>query len=1234
MRFSLPSIFFLFTLCSGIYLFAQASEQFEFPSLDSLNRYAYEIGDSEKSVYWVEKYLIDIEEKFGENSLEYADAADLATDVYYFDQNFEAAADFAKFKLHLLEKLGGSERDRWNAASDAAYCHKLLSEKDSTLRYLKFALDISKKIESDKGNFLFESYYGIGRFYYENFDLDQARDYLDSSLAFVHDLNFSEGSVGVSVVNAAFFLKEMGALEDAGRIYLLTKQKLKEQGLQSTRTDVMVTAETAYYYYLINELDSAKIWMDRALVDLDKVIDNEDPDKALIIGNAAVLYQYLGNYERAEKLHLEALRVNRQIHGDGPATATALDNFGVFYSSMGDNKNAIDFFNEALEIRLEAFGEESPDVALSYGNLGTCYIDLGKISEGVDYLERSIRIYKKIYGESLDYAGFLGSYAGGLELAGKYEEGLKYKLTALKIISHYCGEYHTKTAEAYNNLSITYQEMGEYFEAERALSKAVDIMRNVFDADSPAKAIYIENLSTLYYRRGRYDLALPLAEEVYEMRKRLYKSDHPDLISSFTTFANIYYNKGEFKEAQVYQDSADAMADRFYESDNPQYLTVLQNSAIMNKRMGRIAKATEMAREAYEMCLRLYDEDNYMRCLVTKNYASINAAAGNYEQAKELFEESLAMHKRLFKLPKIDRADIYFEYADCLEQSGDPRKAADNFTRAVDILLEINENLLPTMSEKSKEAFLSQEKGYYSRLFHSFAMRNAAKEPEFLKTALKERAAFKGAVLNSSLEIKSRVERSGDSSLIALYGKLLDSRSALSAAYSMSRKSLESSGANVDSIKTAIETYEKELSMRSRALAAKFDKGTASFDEIAEALRPGEAAVEIVRFDYYFKKRLDSTIYLAYVVEPGAEYPKIAVFAPGKDLEGKYFQNYRKSIQFFLPDPISYEVFWKPLAEKLEGIEAVYLSPDGVFNKISFAGLKNPKSGEYLFDELDLRIVGSLRELTEKSEPSLSNRTAALFGDPKFDLFDEDAKSEKAIPNAIDRGTFRLAPLPDTRTEIESVEAMLKAVDYDVASYVGEQASEKFVKEVDSPEILHLATHGKFLESLDTPDDVGTRAASFSDVFREDAMLRSFLTFSGAQTAADAFADDRGISAIPEMRGEDGFLTAFEAVNLDLYGTKLAVLSACETGLGEIRDGEGVYGLQRAFQLAGAERVVMSLWSVNSAATNYLMRRFYFHYLSGTGVREALRAAQVDLREELPEPFFWASFVVIGAGAD
>ena len=289
--------------------------------------------------------------------------------------------------------------------------------------------------------------------------------------------------------------------------------------------------------------------------------------------------------------------------------------------------------------------------------------------------------------------------------------------------------------------------------------------------------------------------------------------------------------------------------------------------------------------------------------------------------------------------------------------------------------------------------------------------------------------------------------------------------------------------------------------------------------------------------------------------------------------------------------------------KKLAGKSNVHLSLDGVYYQVNVGALKRADD-TYVSDAFNLHLYSSTRDLIKQSGTSNTTKKADFFGYPDY--------GTKGLLDA----------LPGTKVEIDAVSQITERKGYTTSIFTQKQASEQNFKKISSPSLLHIATHGFFLqESQSTGDKVfGIEVNQAKD----NPLLRSGLMLADAEQTMEAATQGTEANS-----ANNGVLTAYEVITLDLKNTDLVVLSACETGLGEIKSGEGVYGLQRAFQVAGAESVIMSLWKVSDEATKQLMTTFYEEWMNGKDKEQAFFFAQKSLRQDFPEPYYWGAFVML-----
>jgi len=341
-----------------------------------------------------------------------------------------------------------------------------------------------------------------------------------------------------------------------------------------------------------------------------------------------------------------------------------------------------------------------------------------------------------------------------------------------------------------------------------------------------------------------------------------------------------------------------------------------------------------------------------------------------------------------------------------------------------------------------------------------------------------------------------------------------------------------------------------------------------------------------------------------------------------------------------------YVQVFAPIQRELGSVKEIFIAPDGNLNLLPFEVLQGP-DGKFLIEDYTFYYLGSGRDLLGFGTSQSTGGKALLIGDPTFDLGPEEKASTlrqlalEDIPKGTDvkRSTdlrgFTFARLPGTRQEVRTIHALLGADKADL--FTDKTALEEVLRQHGTPRILHLATHGFFLSDQDLAslrdDDRGMRQSGWGGAPKakagkiENPLVRSGIALAGANRAL----------AIGDLAQSDGLVTAEKILGLRLRGTDLVVLSACETGLGDVKNGEGVFGLRRAFTQAGAKSLVMSLWAVPDRETQELMVGFYTNMLSGKMNRaQALRQAAlsqmpiVKARHGAAHPFFWGAFVFLG----
>ncbi len=577
----------------------------------------------------------------------------------------------------------------------------------------------------------------------------------------------------------------------------------------------------------------------------------------------------------------------------------------------------------------------------------------------------------------------------------------------------------------------------------------------------------------------------------------------------------------------------------------------------------------------------------------------------------------------------------YAQYAYFLMRARHEEDASKIYDELFEQNLEWINELIFTFGEKAFVAYFTTKlkEGYDN--YHSFVKLTNDKDQTLHQKLAGQ--AYDNLLLTKSISFKGVRKRkqaftkANDPEVNKLYQEWLSKKQKLIRLYQMTqddKKNLhQSMNLQPDSTTTIIvskeqlevlqkevEQLENKLALSSVGFKESLEIKSPKWQSVRASLKPGEAAIEIVRFHWrdqiYYT---DSSYYAAYIIRYDSEAPEVAYLSSfADDLDKKYYNFYRNSIKLKIDDPNSYEQYWKPIKLKLQGIKKVYYSPDGIYHLINMSTLKNPETEEYLLDEMELINVTSTAQIGNESDAkNFSN--AVLLGRPAYSSISAEVNLEDLQSRSFSRN-FRnanISDLPGTEDEVISIGTELQGKGVEVEELLGFKATEDRLYELQSPDVLHIATHGFWS---------GTENATPG--FRMfNAMMNSGLLMAGV---VDYYSSDVLTDA------NDGILTAYEAQNLNLEGTDLVVLSACETGLGDFDAGEGVYGLQRAFRAAGAKSIITTLWKIDDQATKDFMIAFYQQILLKKDRQEAFREAQLEMKQKYESPYYWGAFVLTG----
>lgn len=758
-----------------------------------------------------------------------------------------------------------------------------------------------------------------------------------------------------------------------------------------------------------------------------------------------------------------------------------------------------------------------------------------------------------------------------------------------------------------NSKAKLHQMLGQYNEAEKGFDECLTLARDVFGVNSLQYAILLNNKAILYQNVGRFAEAEELMKQAIStannaFKKALKRKNSYDSRRFQTNLAFLYQVSGKFNEAESVFLDMKRSYERNLASGNHEYAMLLNQLAVLYIQMKKNDQVEPLLAKAIEILKKKQGEKSPAYAQVVSDMGNFYRITGRNKEATTFLTRALEIRKEVLGTDHPDYVRSQEDMAILFWKNGQWDEAYSLYKAVMDKTISFINQYFPPMSEAEKTKYWDITFPRFQR-YYNFALEALPEKPSIAVDVFDYQTATKALLLNTTNKIRQTILDSGDRNLINDYLGWLDKKEALAQYYSLSQEELLEQKIDLKALEAEANRMERSLSARSSAFSSGYSMQKIPFSQIRDRLADQEAVVEIIRVQQYDHDFTDESKYLVLVLEKGLTTPKAVVLDNGKQLESRYVRFYRNAIQQRVEDNHSYDQFWGRIEPLLQGKKRIYLSPDGVFNQINVNTLKKP-SGEYLIGQYDVVILGNSKDLIKiKEKKSQSTvRDAILIGYPEY-------------------GGGEIAELPGTRVEVEAISDILTKGGYKTNRWMQRQATEKNLKSVKSPSLMHIATHGYFLQdAASQPHTFGVNIESAGN----NPLLRSGLLLAGAGNTVT------GTGSTDLQSYDNGILTAYEAMNLNLDNTELIVLSACETGLGDVKNGEGVYGLQRAFLVAGAEALIMSLWKVDDAATQQLMSGFYSNWIKLGDKQKAFKQAQLQLMNQHKDPYFWGAFVMMG----
>lgn len=913
--------------------------------------------------------------------------------------------------------------------------------------------------------------------------------------------------------------------------------------------------------------------------------------------------------------------------------ADILESLAEYYSEQGDNDVAIKLSGEALDIRAKVLGEEHKDYAKTLDNLALYDSKIGNNRLAKELCRQALKIIEKDCGkESLDYVNILGDLAFYDFELSNYSEAVLLYSEVLQIIEKIQGKNNIDYAIKLDELAKCYYCKGDVDTAISKCKTAIEILEKDPGKEHEDYAIALGNLATFYGAQGNYDEAISKGSMALQILE-IYGKENINYANALGSLANFYFMKGNINKAIQLNEETLLMMENTGRKNESSYGVFLGNRAMYKYIQGNIDEAISLFKEVLTIIENNYGQYHPVYAHALGMYALCYSSIDGYiNDAIILCNLAISIQEKCIGKLHPDYAALLSIMAWLYYLSGDVGSTEKYVLSYYDVFNSIIQKNFSSMTEYERSMYWEKYKEIFSWSPHFYSY--VFLSDNLIKCGYNASLLSKGLLLNLSRSMSELIQSSGDQEALALYKNLRHNRMTLQKQY---ERPIAERTLNTDSLETLTADIERELINKSKVFGDYTKDMSIQWTDVQQRLDSSDIAIEFVDFPL----ETDSTMYVALTLKKGYDCPHMIPLFEKRQLKA-------------IPDSCFYtttnlfDLVWKPLEEELTGVDTIYFSPSGELHRIAIEYVPMT-TAENICDRYNLRRLSSTRQLATVKDETVGEN-CVVYGGLKYDVAVSDVTAGTSsgqerdffdVPHAnVDSLNLRdsYKYLPGTKEEADSIVADLSRHSIPHTYYYDIAGTEESFKNLDGtrPRMLHIATHGFFLSEKKAERKALVRLPFQDDlhIHREDkAMTRSGLLLSGCNHVLNHETIPEGV--------EDGILTAEEISKLDLRGLDLVVLSACQTGLGEIISGEGVFGLQRGFKKAGAKTILMSLWKVHDFATKLLMTEFYKNYCQGIdkGInkRESLRQAQKTVREYkdhngkriFEDPYYWAGFVML-----
>ena len=898
-------------------------------------------------------------------------------------------------------------------------------------------------------------------------------------------------------------------------------------------------------------------------------------------------------------------------------------NIGDFYILNKNYKSAEVFYKKSLDGLKIAYGDEHPDVASGYNNLAILYSQMGDYNKAELLYQQCLKIKIKAFGpEHQKMATTLINLGDLYRKISDYHSAEALLTESLMILKNSLGLKHLKTAAVMTKLGDLYYTMSEFKSSETSYKRALEICKSILGSDNPNLSPILNNMSLLYLEMGDYSKAKSLINQSIAIREKAFGKSHSSLISNHINLGLLFYRKGDFKSAEAYYLKGLELSKNL-NKNHPDKSSIYNNIGLLYTDMEDAKSAKKYFSKALKIKNKVFGKDDIASVDAFMNLGRLHYRMGDFKSAESLFLKSLSIRNNSLNEDHPDYAWNLMNLGMLYKDLGEFNNANKYFMSAFEDKLKLLKWNFSWLSEKERQDYWSKENIFMNEL-NLFASLAHEKFPMSVELAYNSNLVSKSLLLETSKQLDNALSKANNKRLNANYRSLKLLRG--------NYKKLVSEGSEnkdlINRLKFESDSLDKILVNELQEYSNSKQKLDITWKKVQQNLEEGEAAIEFVRF----RAHEDSAYqYQALIIRKDLELPALAPLCDESQLA-----QLEPRIDF----GEYYPLVWRPIEKHLKDIHTIYYAPVGELYNLPFHSFLVPREKEgqrYLMDKYKLHQLTSTRYLAmglkdkqkERMFPSIS-----IVGGVNYDYLPGSSNNVRVNNNFastrdLGSASAKVRFLPGTVKEAKAIESVLSKNRWETTYIQGGNAKEERLTEFshkNAKGIMHIATHGyAFPEYSSMDTTIKEHSIRYSYRYSNNPMVRSGLVLAGGNWAL------MGSDTLTQLGApENGVLTALEVSQLNLRNTKLVVLSACETGLGQIEGSEGTFGLKRGFKLAGVEQMIVSLWSVPDKETMELMTIFYTDLAQNLDPVSSFQYAQNQMRNNYPiDPEKWAGFVLV-----